>query len=239
MINITIIPALSDNYVYLLEADNGEVAVVDPGEAGPVIEALDEKNLTLDYILSTHHHYDHIGGNTDLIGKYSAKLVGPAKEEARIPNMDIMLHEGDHLVFGSEEIEVLETPGHTRGHICYYLPETGAVFTGDTLFLMSTGRLFEGTPKQMWGSLQKIAALPDETEVYCAHEYTLDNGEFCLSVEPDNAALQKRMEKVRALRADGKPTMPGNIGEEKETNAFLRARSAQRYGEIRGLKDAT
>ncbi len=239
MINITIIPALSDNYVYLLEADNGETAVVDPGEAGPVIEALDEKNLGLDYILSTHHHWDHIGGNADLIGKYSAKLAGPAREETRIPNMDIMLHENDRLPFGSEEIEIIETPGHTTGHICYYLPKTGAVFTGDTLFLMGTGRLFEGTAEQMWGSLQKIMALPDETRIYCAHEYTLGNGEFCLGLEPDNAALQQRMIEVRALRTEGKPTIPATLREEKETNVFLRAGSAKRYGEIRKMKDHT
>lgn len=236
-IEIDIIPVLKDNYAYLLKVNNGETAVVDPGEAGPVIAELEQQDLSLDYILNTHHHGDHIAGNAALIEKYGAKLVGPAKEKMRIQNMDILLNEGDIFSFGDEDVQILETPGHTTGGICFYFPDSKSIFTGDTLFLMSTGRLFEGTPEQMWESLQKIMVLPDDTRIYCGHEYTLDNGEFCLSIEPGNKDLQKRVEHVRALREKNQPTMPGTIKEEKQTNAFLRAGSAKGYAQIRKMKD--
>lgn len=238
MIEITTIPILKDNYAYLLKTEDGEVAVVDPGEAGPVIEELERRKLRLTHVLNTHHHGDHIAGNAELLNKYGAILVGPLKEQKRIPGMNMLLEESSVFSFGIEQVQIIETPGHTRGHICFYFPESKAVFTGDTLFLMSTGRLFEGTAEDMWGSLEKLMALPDDTRVYCGHEYTLSNGEFCLSVEPDNEALQQRMAEVRALREQNKPTMPGTIGLEKQTNAFMRAGSAARYGEIRELKDA-
>ncbi|OAE31863.1 hypothetical protein AXG93_2788s1030 [Marchantia polymorpha subsp. ruderalis] len=168
------VPCLVDNYAYLLHDVNARVtAVVDPSAAGPVIRALNEKGLSLDFILNTHHHWDHTGGNVELKRKYNAKVVGPRADEGRIPEIDISLREGECWKLGEHVMHVLDTPGHTRGHVTFYFPDSGAVFTGDTLFSMGCGRLFEGTPEQMWNSLSKICHLPDETLVYCGHEYTL------------------------------------------------------------------
>lgn len=237
--DVIIIPILKDNYAYLLLSGNGETAVVDPGEAAPVIAELEKRGLELDYILSTHHHADHIGGNTDLMNRYNkAKLVGPAAEQDRIDNMDIQVHDGDILSFGAEDFKTIATPGHTRGAVCYYFPRSQIVFTGDTLFSLSCGRLFEGTPEEMWNSLQKLAALPDETKMYCGHEYTLSNAEFCLKIEPENIELKKRLEHVRGLREKNLPSLPSTIGLEKKANAFLRAGSAENFAHIRKLKDA-
>ncbi len=239
MINVTIIPVLGDhmNYAYLLQSENGQNAIIDPGESGPIIEVLQKQNLTLDYIFNTHHHWDHTDGNADLVEKYGAKLVGPAKEDKHISGLDIKLDEGNHFIFGDEKIEILETPGHTAGHICFYFPESRMVFTGDTLFLLGCGRLFEGTPSQMWNSLSKIAALPDDTKIYCGHEYTIGLGKFCLKIEPDNEDLKIRMKQIRALRKQNKPTIPGTIKEEKQTNVFLRAGDAKNFEALRTLKD--
>lgn len=237
MIDVTIIPVLKDNYAYLLEAKNGDTAVVDPGEADPVIEVLESRGLKLNYILNTHHHGDHIAGNDALQGKYGAKLVGPANEQDRIDGIDIPVHDGDVFSFGGDDIKAIETPGHTTGGVCYYFPRTEIVFTGDTLFSLGCGRLFEGTAEEMWNTMEKLAALPDDTKVYCGHEYTLANGEFCLTVEPENAELQKRLEEARALRDKNEPTLPSTIGLEKKTNVFLRAGSAENFAHIRELKD--
>jgi hydroxyacylglutathione hydrolase len=237
MIKVDLIPILKDNYAYLLQADNGDVAVIDPGEAVPIIQALEQRGLKLDYILNTHHHGDHIAGNTELVKKYGAKIVGPAKETDRIPHMDILLQEKDRFSFGGEEAEIFETPGHTRGHICFYFSKSKLAFTGDTLFLMGCGRLFEGTAAQMWNSLQKIMALPDDTNIYCGHEYTLALAQFCLRAEPDNIDLQKRVQKVKELRKQNLPTIPATLDLEKKTNAFLRAGSAEKFSEIRKLLD--
>ncbi len=237
MINVTIIPILEDNYAYLLEFKSGETVIVDPGEAGPIIDVLREKNLSLDFILNTHHHSDHIAGNHDLKNAYNAKIAGPAKDSYRIADINIELQEGSTFQFGEEETQILETPGHTTGGICIYFPASKIIFTGDTVFSMSCGRLFEGTPEQMWESFQKIMALPDNTKLYCGHEYTQANGQFCLTIEPDNPDLKARMEEVDALRIEGKPTLPSTIGLEKQTNAFLRAGSAERFAEIRVMKD--
>ncbi len=237
MINVTLIPVHKDNYCYLLEGDDGSVAIVDPGEAGPVIAALEAKGLKPDVILITHHHWDHIDGTSGLLKWHPCPVAGPASETARIPQMDIFLDQDSNFKFGGEALHVLETPGHTRGAICLYFPENKLVFTGDTLFSMGCGRLFEGTPEQMWHSLQKIAALPDDTQVYCGHEYTLANAEFCLRIAPDNAKLQERVKQVRALRKQGKSTLPVLLKTEKETNVFLRAGSAKDFAKLRALKD--
>ena len=237
MIDISIIPILKDNYAYLLTSKSGETAIVDPGEAAPVIAALESRGLSLNYILNTHHHGDHIAGNTALQEKYGAKIAGPAKEQARIENMDILLDKSSYFSFGGEKVQILETPGHTSGHICFYFPESKAVFTGDTLFLMGCGRLFEGTAEQMWNSLQKIMVLPDDTRVYCGHEYTLGGAKFCLKIEPENKDLQSRLQQVKDLRDKNQPTIPGTIGLEKKTNAFVRAGSAEKFAEIRKQKD--
>lgn len=239
MIDVEIIPILGDhmNYAYLLKGSNGETAIVDPGEAGPIIEELDKQGLKLDYVLNTHHHWDHTDGNADLIEKYGSKLVGPDVEYDRIKDIDIKLKEGDIFTFGDEDIQTLETPGHTSDHICFYLPDSKIVFTGDTLFIMSCGWLYEGTPQQMWSSLQKITALPDDTQVYCGHEYTLDNAEFCRTIEPQNQDIRDRYEEIKTLREQGKPTVPSTVALEKKTNTFLRAGSSGAFAHIRELKN--
>lgn len=237
MITVTLIPILKDNYAYLLEADTGDIAVLDPGEAGPIIDLLSEKNLKPDYIFNTHHHGDHTAGNAALLKHYDSKLAGPKADAHRIPNMEILLSESDSFRFGTENVQILETPGHTTGGICFYFPDSGCAFTGDCLFLMSCGRIFEGTSEQMWDSLSKIAALPDETLIYCGHEYTVSNAEFCLHVEPDNDLIKNRYEEVKSLRAQGLPTIPAPLSLEKQTNVFLRAGSAENFAVLRKQKD--
>ncbi len=235
MININIIPVLEDNYTYLLRGENGQTAIIDPGLAAPVITELERQSLNLDMIINTHYHWDHTDGNLELKEKYNCPVYGP--NSPKTPGLTHPLHEGDEFTFGGEPIQIIETPGHTLDHICFYFQASKAVFTGDTLFCMSTGRLFEGTPTQMWSSLEKLMALPDDTAVYCGHEYTLSNGKFCLTQEPDNKDLITRMNNARTLRAANAPTIPSTIGLEKKTNTFIRAGSAEKYKEIRALRD--
>ena len=236
--NISIIPILKDNYCYILQGGNGDTAAVDPADADAVSAYLDEHGLRLTHILNTHHHHDHVGGNEALKKKYGAEIIGPEAERARIPAMNKGVREGDIFSLCGEDFHVIETPGHTAGHIAFYAPIAAALFCGDTLFSLGCGRLFEGTAEEMWDTLQKIMALPDETKIYCGHEYTLANAAFCLSVEPDNSDLKTRADQVRNLRAKGKATIPSSIGMEKKTNVFLRAGSAERFAEIRKMKDA-
>lgn len=236
MIKVHILPVLKDNYTYILESGNA-VAIVDPGEVAPVIAYLDSHNLKPTLIFNTHHHGDHIAGNTEIIARYRCKLAGPKAETARIPNMDILLSEAEELSFAGESVRILETPGHTHAHICLYFPSSKILFTGDTLFSLGCGRLFEGDTATMWNSLQKIMALPYDTQIYCGHEYTLSNGKFCLSIEPENAALQARMREVETLRVENKPTLPVTLGTEKKTNVFLNAKTAENFGRLRLLKD--
>ena len=218
------IPVLNDNYVYLFrEPESGLVGVVDPAVSGPVLSRLKELGWTLTHILNTHHHGDHTGGNLELKEATGCTIVGAKKDAARIPGIDIRLEEGDIFEFGAEKAEVFEVPGHTVGHIAYWFEKSDALFCGDTLFALGCGRLFEGTPAQMWQSLGKFRNLPDSTRVYCAHEYTESNGRFALSVDPKNKALQERFAEIVALRKRNKPTVPSTLGEEKATNPFLRA----------------
>ncbi|XP_062193891.1 probable hydroxyacylglutathione hydrolase 2, chloroplastic isoform X1 [Phragmites australis] len=222
-LQIELVPCLRDNYAYILhDVDTGTVGVVDPSEAMPIINALEKRNQNLTYILNTHHHYDHTGGNLELKAKYGAKVIGSEKDKDRIPGIDITLKEGDTWMFAGHQVFVLETPGHTSGHVCYYFAGSGAIFTGDTLFNLSCGKLFEGTPQQMYSSLQKIIALPDETKVYCGHEYTMSNSKFALSVEPGNKELQEYAANAADLRNKNIPTVPTTIGREKQCNPFLR-----------------
>lgn len=237
MIDVHIIPVLNDNYAYVLEAPNGESAVVDPGEAGPVIAFLEDCDPKPSLIFNTHHHGDHTGGNAEIMARYGCALAAPASESGRIANITIPLAEGAILSFGGERLHILETPGHTAGHICLYFPKSKILFTGDTLFSLGCGRLFEGTAAQMWDSFAKILALPDETLIFCGHEYTLANGKFCLRIEPDNPDLQDRLGQAEALRAEGNPTLPVTLETEKKTNVFLRAGSAERFAELRQMKD--
>jgi hydroxyacylglutathione hydrolase len=223
-LEIEILPVLSDNYVYLLrDPVEGATAVVDPGVAAPVLARFEETGSKLDWILSTHHHQDHTGGNLELKRRTGCRVAGPAGERDAIPGIDLELHDGDRFRLGSAEALVLETPGHTRGHISYWFESAAAVFSADTLFALGCGRVFEGSPQQMWASLQKLARLPAETAVYCGHEYTQSNARFARTVDPTNRELERRSGEIDRLRAAGKPTIPSTIGAERATNPFLRA----------------
>lgn len=227
MLEIVQIPVLNDNYVYLIhEPQSGDTAVVDPAVEDEVVAELEKRGWTLTHILNTHHHWDHTGANLALKERYyGLKIIGPAAERERIPGLDVAVAEGDQAHLGDVAADVYDVPGHTAGHIAYHFADDAALFCGDTLFAMGCGRLFEGTPDQMWQSLSKFLRLPDDTRVYCAHEYTMANGKFALTVEPGNADLKARMAEVEKLRAAGTPTIPTTIGLEKATNPFLRPMS--------------
>jgi hydroxyacylglutathione hydrolase len=214
----------SDNFGVLIhDPSTGATASIDACEEGPIVRALDEAGWTLTHILVTHHHDDHIAGIPGLKARTGARVIGPAKDQDRIPGMDRGLNEGDAVIVGSLGATVIETPGHTRNHINFHFPDERLLFSGDTLFSLGCGRLFEGSPADMYSSLRKLAALPDETRVYCGHEYTLSNARFALTVDPGNAALKARAAEVEQLRAAGSFTLPTSIGREKATNPFLRA----------------
>jgi hydroxyacylglutathione hydrolase len=218
--------ALKDNYGYLVhEPSSGATAAIDTPEVGPILKALDRKGWKLTHILNTHHHFDHAGGNAELKEKTGCMIVGPKGEKDLIPGIDRAVGEGDVVELGAARARVIDVPGHTRGHIAYHFADDHVVFVGDTLFALGCGRLFEGTAQQMWTSLGKLMALPDDTTVYCAHEYTQSNARFALSVEPQNAALVARAKDIDAKRARGEWTVPTTIGFEKATNPFLRAAS--------------
>ena len=229
-------PCLSDNFGVLIHDSAANLtASIDAPEAGTVARALDEKGWRLTHILTTHHHADHTGGNLALKEQTGCKIVGPRAEQAKIPGIDEVVGEGDRFQFGSFEMRVLDTPGHTAGHITYWCPSASVAFAGDTLFAIGCGRVIEGNAQMMWQSLQKLMALPKDTVVYCGHEYTQANARFALTIEPENEALQKRAQEVDQRRAAGKPTLPTNIGIELETNPFLRPHVAaiqQRLGMV-------
>jgi hydroxyacylglutathione hydrolase len=238
-LEIVRIPALSDNYVWLVhDPASGETVVIDPAEADPVLVEADKRGWHIGQIWNTHWHPDHTGGNAAIKAAMGAKVSGPATEAERIPTLDVALGEGDTVRLGHHVATVMETPGHTAGHIVLHLPEDAVIFTGDTLFAMGCGRLFEGNADQMFANMQRLAALPPETMVYCAHEYTQANGRYARVAEPDNAAVSERMTRVDAARASGKATVPTTIGEERATNPFLRAKSATELAERRAAKDA-
>ena len=221
-LKITAIPAFDDNYIWLLTAGGKACAVVDPGDADPVLEVLAQQGLELSYILLTHHHYDHVGGVSTLLEKYPATVYGPADE--RISFEHQVCREGDEIQLSELNVKfkTLEVPAHTRSHIAFYSDEV--LFSGDTLFSLGCGRFFEGTASDMQQSLDKLAALPADTRVYCAHEYTQANCRFALAVEPDNIALQNRALEINNLRSAGKITLPSRLGDELATNPFLRTR---------------
>ena len=219
-----LIPCLTDNYGVLIHApDTGETASVDAPDAAPLQAALDARGWKLSTIFVTHHHNDHTAGIPALKQRYGCRVIGPEAEAARITGLDQLVNEKTPLTFGGFNVRVIETPGHTLGHVSYYIPDAKLAFTADTLFALGCGRLFEGDPEMMWHSLNKIAALPDDTTIFCGHEYTLGNGRFALTVEPENIALVARMKDIEALRAKGAPTVPTTIAIEKATNPFLRA----------------
>lgn len=236
---IELVPCLKDNYAYLVGMNaSDECVVVDPSDAGPVLRALSEHALRPVAILNTHHHFDHVGGNSALVAKYSGlDVFGHESDRGRIPNQTRFVRDGEHFRVAGLEFEVMHIPGHTLGAIAYVT--AGAVFTGDTLFAAGCGRLFEGTPADMYASLnQKLARLPDETEVYCGHEYTADNLRFAAKLEPSNQAIASKAARVAALRGRGEPTIPTTIAEERATNPFMRTDSAELMRQL-GLKAGT
>lgn len=223
-LTVELVPALTDNYVYLIhDPATGASGVIDPAEAAPVEAALARSGRRLDVILNTHHHPDHTNGNAALKAAYRCPVIGPAGETDKIPTLDRAMHEGDAVTFGSLRFLVIDTPGHTRGHVSLWCREAGVLFCGDTLFSLGCGRVLEGTFEQMWELLLKLRGLPDDTLVYCGHEYTRSNARFATTMDPENAALADRAAEVDRLREAGVPTIPARLGDEKATNPFLRA----------------
>jgi hydroxyacylglutathione hydrolase len=236
-LEIVRVPVLSDNYAWLIhDPASGETVVVDPGEAAPVQAAASARGWRIDQVWTTHWHPDHTGGN-DALRAAGARITGPAREAAKIPTLDVTVEEGDVVRIGAVAAQVWHVPGHTAGHIAFHLADEQVIFTGDTLFALGCGRLFEGTPADMFANMQRYAGLPDATRVYCGHEYTQSNGRFALTVEPDNAALATRMREVDAARAAGEATVPTTIGLERATNPFLRAGDADVFAKMRADKD--
>jgi len=235
---IILFPCLMDNYGFLIhDPETGLTATVDTPDGQEIARQCETRGWNLTHIWNTHHHPDHTGGNLWLKSKYDLTIVGPGKIPDRIAGLDISVSEGDVFQFGAHQVHVYETPGHTKDHIIFHVPDAGAAFVGDTIFVMGCGRLFEGTPAQMFDSMKKIAALPDETRLYCAHEYTLSNGRYAVTAEPDNQALHDYIAKAEKLRNDDIPTVPTTVEQEKRINPFMRAASAEILGQRRSAKD--
>lgn len=237
MLNIVPVPAFSDNYIWLVHDDaSAETAVVDPGDAAPVLAEAGRRGWTITQVWNTHWHPDHTGGNLAVKEVTGAKISGTAAED--IAGRDVALAEGDEVRLGGHVGRVVEVPGHTLGHIALVFDEDRVAFVGDTLFAMGCGRLFEGTPQQMFDSLAKLAALPEDTKLYCAHEYTLSNARFAAYADPANPAVAERLEQVKALRDQGKITLPTTVAEERATNPFVRASDWTEFARLRAAKDS-
>jgi hydroxyacylglutathione hydrolase len=238
MLDIVRIPVLNDNYVWLVhEPVSGETTVIDPAVADPVLAQAHIHGWKISQIWNTHWHPDHTGGNAAIKAATGCLVTGPAAEAARIPTMDRAVAEGDVVTLGDVAARVIEVPAHTAGHIAYHVADERVIFVGDTLFAMGCGRLFEGTPAQMFANMKRLAQLPPETVVYCAHEYTQANGRYALVAEPGNEALVRRMAAVDAARARGEPTVPTTIALEQATNPFMRAASVEELAARRAAKD--
>ncbi|MBV9736102.1 MAG: hydroxyacylglutathione hydrolase [Acidisphaera sp.] len=237
-VTVEAIPILSDNYAWLLrDAASGATAVVDPADPVPVEEAVMRAGGRLDLILLTHHHDDHIAGTEHIRARFHSGVVGARADAHRLPRLDQAVTEGDTVRLGGAEARVIDTPGHTRGHIAFYFADGGVLACGDTLFSLGCGRLIEGSAEEMFASLHKLAALPGEALVCCGHEYTEANARFARHVDPGNAALRKRAEEVARLRAEGRPTVPSRLADELEENPFLRAPDAAGFATLRAQKD--
>lgn len=239
MLEVVRIPVLSDNYVWLLhDSVSGETVAVDPAVAQPVLDAAAARGWTIGQIWNTHWHGDHVGGNAGIKAATGCIITGPAAEAEKIGTLDRQVGEGDRVRIGDHLATVMAVPAHTAGHIAYHLADDRIIFVGDTLFAMGCGRLFEGSAAQMFANMGRFAALPDDTIVYCAHEYTLANGRFALTVEPGNVALSQRVAAVEAARARGEATVPTSIALERDTNIFMRARDVAQLAQRRAAKDA-
>ncbi len=235
---VEIISCLKDNYSYLIVDDNNNSAcVIDPSESKPIIDFLENKNIKLNYILNTHHHYDHIGGNKDLKKKYKSVVVGFKEDSDRIPEIDILIDNNQIWKAENFEAKIIHVPGHTSGHICFHFFKEKLIFTGDTLFSLGCGRIFEGSYEQMFQSLNKIKVLPKETKIYCGHEYTFNNAKFCKKYDSENKNLQKKIEKIEKQLENGIPTIPSTLKEELECNIFLKAKDIESFTKLRDLKD--
>ena len=237
-LEIALFPCLSDNYGLLIhDPISGETAAIDTPEVSKIEAACAERGWRLTQIWNTHHHLDHTGGNLALKEAHGLRITGPDQIKGRIPGLDNGVSGGDHFRFGAHDVHVIFTPGHTVDHIIYYVPNAKAAFVGDTIFVLGCGRLFEGSPEDMFNSMAAIASLPDDTKLYCAHEYTLSNAKFAATVEPNNQALLDYIEAAKKLREEGIPTVPTTVAMEKATNPFMRAKSATQLGDIRAAKD--
>ena len=235
---IQIIPCLHDNYSYLVIDEKNNIAcAIDPSEAKPIIKHLEKKNINLKYILNTHHHYDHVGGNQELKKKYNARVIGYKGDKHRIPEIDTLVDDQEIWKQESFEAKIIHIPGHTLGHICFYFFNEEAAFTGDTLFSLGCGKIFEGSYEQMFNSLMKIKALPLKTKIYCGHEYTKQNAKFCITHDKNNENLKNKIKIIDKKLENNLPTIPSTIREELDCNIFLRSNKVETFSKLRDLKD--
>ena len=235
---VEIIKCLQDNYSYLIiDKKHNHACVIDPSESEPIINFIESKNIKLKFILNTHHHHDHVGGNNDLKKKYGANVVGFKNDKQRIPSIDILLEDNQIWKGENFEAKIIHIPGHTSGHICFYFIKEKVVFTGDTLFSLGCGRIFEGTYEQMYNSLNKLKKLPADTKIYCGHEYTLKNSLFCSKYDKNNKNLEKKIFEINNKLKKNLPTIPSTIEEELACNIFLRAKNLEDFSKLRDLKD--
>ena len=235
---IQIIPCLKDNYSYLIIDEKSNIAcVVDPSEAEPIIKYLEDTQIKLKFILNTHHHYDHVGGNKKLKEKYGASVVGYIGDKERIPEIDILVSDQETWIYKNFEAKIIHIPGHTLGHICFYFYKNDSVFTGDTLFSLGCGRIFEGTYEQMFDSLMKLKELPENTKIFCGHEYTLQNSKFCLTHDKNNQNLKTKIDDIKVKLKAGLSSIPSTIKDELECNIFLRSHNVKTFSKLRDLKD--
>ena len=235
---IEIIRCLQDNYSYLVIDEKNNIAcVIDPSEADPIIKHLEKHKIKLKFILNTHHHYDHVGGNRKLKEKYEANVVGYIGDKERIPEIDIVVNDQETWVYKNFEAKIIHIPGHTLGHICFYFHKDASVFTGDTLFSLGCGKIFEGTHSQMFDSLMKLKELPQNTKVFCGHEYTEQNSKFCIIHDKDNENLKAKISDIKLKLKSGLPTIPSTIKDELECNIFLKSNNVENFSKLRDLKD--
>ena len=235
---VEIIPCLQDNYSYLIiDESNKTASVIDPSEAKPIINFIEKENINLKYILNTHHHYDHIGGNKDLKKKYNSVVIGYKDDASRIPGIDILLKNNQIWKADNFEAKIMHIPGHTTGHISFHFFKEKLIFTGDTLFSLGCGKIFEGTYQDMFDSLNQIKKLPQDTKIYCGHEYTLQNSKFCIKHDPENLNLKNKIVEIKKKLENNIPTIPSTLKDENECNIFLRAKDVESFSKLRDLKD--